>query len=121
MDSLTSVVASVTELLIKNLAYYSFIENTLAATYKDKVDSKEKKLRVGDLEKESKRLGEDIRNKYIGKKLNVLIEEKKSDGFFYGYSENYLRVKLLGDNLKVNDEVEVIIKGLEKGLLISGY
>jgi len=100
---------------------YSERENTLAATYKDKVDSKEKKLRVGDLEKESKRLGEDIRNKYIGKKLNVLIEEKKSDGFFYGYSENYLRVKLLGDNLKVNDEVEVIIKGLEKGLLISGY
>lgn len=100
---------------------YSERENTLAATYKDKVDSKEKKLRVGDLEKESKRLGEDIRNKYIGKKLTVLIEEKKSDGFFYGYSENYLRVKLLGDNLKVNDEVEVIIKGLEKGLLISGY
>jgi len=100
---------------------YSERENTLAATYKDKVDSKEKKLRVGDLEKESKRLGEDIRNKYIGKKLNVLIEEKKPDGFFYGYSENYLRVKLLGDNLKVNDEVEVIIKGLEKGLLISGY
>lgn len=100
---------------------YSERENTLAATYKDKVDSKEKKLRVGDLEKESKRLGEDIRNKYIGKKLTVLIEEKKSDGFFYGYSENYLRVKLLGDNLKVNDEVQVIIKGLEKGLLISGY
>lgn len=100
---------------------YSERENTLAATYKDKVDSKEKKLRVGNLEEEAKKLGEDIRNKYIGKKLNVLIEEKKSDGFFYGYSENYLRVKLLGDNLKVNDEVEVIIKGLEKGLLISGY
>ncbi|MFA6708571.1 MAG: tRNA (N(6)-L-threonylcarbamoyladenosine(37)-C(2))-methylthiotransferase MtaB [Fusobacterium sp.] len=100
---------------------YSERENTLAATYKDKVDSKEKKMRVGNLEEEAKKLGEDIRNKYIGKKLNVLIEEKKSDGFFYGYSENYLRVKLLGDNLKVNDEVGVIIKGLEKGLLISGY
>ena len=33
MDSLTSVVASVTELLIKNLAYYSSIENTLAALH----------------------------------------------------------------------------------------
>lgn len=100
---------------------YSERENTLAATYPNKVNSQDKKSRAIDLEKEVEELGEKIRNKYIGKKLNVLIEEKKSDGFYYGYSKNYLRVKLLGDNLKVNDEVEVIIKGLEKGLLIGGY
>ncbi|MFK4785433.1 tRNA (N(6)-L-threonylcarbamoyladenosine(37)-C(2))-methylthiotransferase MtaB [Fusobacterium sp. MFO224] len=100
---------------------YSERENTLAVSYPNKVSSSEKKNRVVDLEKEVKKIGKSIREKYIGKKLNVLIEERKEDGFYYGYSENYLRVKILGDDLKVNDEVEIQVEKLEKELLIGGY
>ncbi|MDP0493670.1 MAG: tRNA (N(6)-L-threonylcarbamoyladenosine(37)-C(2))-methylthiotransferase MtaB [Fusobacterium sp. JB021] len=100
---------------------YSERENTLAVTYPNKVKTNDKKLRVADLEKEVKEFGEKIRRKYIGEKLNVLIEERKEDGFYYGYSENYLRVKICGNNLKVNDELEIKIEKLEKELLIGGY
>ena len=98
---------------------YSERENTLAATFKDKVSPAEKKRRAGDLEQSEKESAKKVREKYIGKYLNVLIEEKK-ENWYYGYSENYLRVKISDkDNLvlNVNDEVKVKITGLEKELL----
>lgn len=111
--------------LIKELEFstlhvfpYSERENTLAATFKDKVPPAERKRRAGDLEKSERESALKVREKYIGKILNVLIEEKKGNGYF-GYSENYLRVKVLLDNLNVNDEVSVRITGLEKELLIG--
>lgn len=95
---------------------YSERENTLAATFDGKVSPAEKKRRAGDLEKSEKESAVKVREKYIGKTLNVLIEEKKGNGYF-GYSENYLRVKVFSDNLSVNDEVNVRITGIEKELL----
>lgn len=97
---------------------YSERENTLAATFKDKVSPAEKKRRAGDLEQSEKESAKKVREKYIGKYLNVLIEKKGN--WYYGYSENYLRVKISDkDNLvlNVNDEVKVKITGLEKELL----
>lgn len=100
---------------------YSEREKTLAITYPNKVSFLEKKERVADLEDKIKEVGIKIRKSYIGKTLTVLIEEKKEDGYYYGYSENYLRVKVASNNLKVNDQVKVKIKNLEKELLIGGY
>lgn len=97
---------------------YSERENTLAATFKNKVSPAEKKRRAADLEASEKISAVKVREKYIGKTLNVLIEEKKGNGYF-GYSENYLRVKVYADNLNVNDEVNVKITGIEKELLIG--
>ena len=115
--------------LIKELEFatlhvfpYSERENTLAATFKNQVPMNERKRRAGDLEKSEKESAVKVREKYIGKTLRVLVEEKKGDGYF-GYSENYLRVKIMADNLhkelKVNDEIDVKITKLEKELLIS--
>lgn len=95
---------------------YSERENTLAATFKNKVSPAEKKRRAADLENSEKESAVKVREKYIGKTLNVLIEEKKGNGYL-GYSENYLRVKVYADNLNVNDEVNVKITGMEKELL----
>ena len=97
---------------------YSEREKTLAVNFDNKVNSNEKKRRVLDLEEDIEKNSFEIRKKYIGKKLIVLIEEEKN-GFFYGYSENYLRVKVEAKNLNVNDEVEVKIISVEKELLIS--
>ena len=98
---------------------YSERENTLAATLPNKVAPAEKKRRAGDLEQSEKESGIKVREKYIGKTLNVLVEEKKGN-WYYGYSENYLRVKISDKNnlvLNTNDEVKVKITGLEKELL----
>lgn len=100
---------------------YSERENTLAITYSNKVNPKEKKRRVKDLEQAEEISAEKIRKNYIDKTLNVLIEEFKNNAY-YGYSENYLRVKINKKdsiNLNVNDEVDVKIIELEKELLIG--
>lgn len=100
---------------------YSERENTLAATFENKISPVEKKRRAIDLETSEKESARKVREKYIGKILRVLVEEKKENGY-YGYSENYLRVKIINkDNLilNVNDEVDTKIIECEKELLIG--
>lgn len=100
---------------------YSEREKTLAVTFENQVPMQERRNRVLDLEKAQEKCSEDVREKYIGKDLTVLIEEKKNNGYF-GYSENYLRVKVLDKGnieLKINDEIKVKIISIEKELLIG--
>ncbi|MGL4628312.1 MAG: tRNA (N(6)-L-threonylcarbamoyladenosine(37)-C(2))-methylthiotransferase MtaB, partial [Cetobacterium sp.] len=59
------------------------------------------------------------REKYLGKELEVLVEEIKEDGCSYGYSQNYLRVKTVEATSNVNELVKVNISNLEKELLIA--
>ena len=54
-------------------------------------------------------MGKERREKYIGKELEVLVEEIKEDGCSYGYSQNYLRVKTLEAVVGVNELVKVEI------------
>ncbi len=97
---------------------YSDRENTLAAIYEEKVDAKDKKQRADALEEIREKMYKETRMKYIGKKLSVLVEEIKH-GKAYGYTSNYIKVRI--DNYKesINEIVDVDIKGLEKGMLIG--
>lgn len=86
---------------------YSDREGTLASKMNNKVSSQDKKERAVELEKLNKQMFVEARNKYLNKKIKVLLEEAK-DGFFYGYSDNYIRVKIqTNEKFKVNDIVEV--------------
>ena len=58
------------------------------------------------------------RKKYIGKHLSVLLEEK-INGYLYGYSENYLRVKIKDNGIEVNSIIDIKINSLEKEMLIA--
>lgn len=116
-----------TEKVIKEIGFsdlhvfqYSDREKTLASTFTDKIDPKDKRERAEDLTALKKEMAISRRREYIGKTLEVLIEEFKDDGFAYGYSENYLRVKIPNLKAQVNDLVTVTIKDIEKELLI-GY
>ena len=40
--------------------------------------------------------------KFIGKTVEVLIEEQKEDGFYHGFTSNYIPLKLKG-NYKINE------------------
>lgn len=97
---------------------YSDRENTLASTFEDKIDPKVKKERVDELEKLKEIMAERERKKYLDRELKVLVEEEK-DGYLYGYSENYLRVKFKGKATSLNHIVSVKIDSLEKEMLIG--
>lgn len=97
---------------------YSDRENTLASRFEDKVDPKIKKDRADQLEKLKEIMAERERKKYLGKELKVLIEEEKN-GYFYGYSENYLRVKSKEDITKLNQIVSIKINSLNKEMLVG--
>ena len=98
---------------------YSDREKTLANTFTDKIDGNVKKKRAEVLETLRKEMGKERREKYIGKELEVLVEEIKEDGCSYGYSQNYLRVKTLEATAGVNELVKIEISNLEKELLIG--
>ena len=97
---------------------YSDRENTLASTFQDKIDPKVKKERADELEKLKEIMAERERKKYLDRELKVLVEEEK-DGYLYGYSENYLRVKFKGKATSLNHIVSVKIDSLEKEMLIG--
>lgn len=112
--------------VIKNIGFsdlhvfqYSDREKTLANTFTDKIDGNVKKKRAEVLETLRKEMGKERREKYIGKDLEVLVEEIKEDGCSYGYSQNYLRVKTSEATADVNELVKVEISNLEKELLIG--
>lgn len=55
-------------------------------------------------------MGEEIRNTYIGRKIEVLIEEKQNDGYWKGHTKNYIYVGIKSkENIK-NEIVHVTIK-----------
>lgn len=97
---------------------YSDREKTIASKLENKVDPKIKKERADKLEELKKEMSTKERKKYIGHSLKVLIEEE-IDGYLYGYSDNYLRVKVKGEKEKINKIVEVKIASLEKELLLA--
>lgn len=59
------------------------------------------------------------RKKYLEKSLEVLVEEEK-DGEYFGYSQNYLRVKFRSDEKNlVNKLINVKIKCVKNDILIA--
>ena len=80
---------------------YSDRNGTVASRMKDKVPGNIKKDRVHRLLELSNRLESAYFNNFIDKEVEVLIEEEK-DGLYYGFTDNYIPLKLKG-NYKIND------------------
>lgn len=100
---------------------YSDREGTIAENMEGKIDSKTKKMRAEKLERLKEEMFKRNREKYIGEKLSILIEEEKEDWLF-GYSDNYLKVKFKEnetEKIKINDIVELNIVKLEDDVLFA--
>ena len=80
---------------------YSDRTGTKASVMKDKVPGNIKKERVHKLIELSNKLEEEYFNSFIDKEVEVLIEEKKDD-YYYGFTDNYIPIKLSG-NYKINE------------------
>ena len=94
---------------------YSDRENTVASKLSGKVDGRDKKSRAKKLDGLRQKMEQLSKEKNIGKKTKVLVENLK-DGYVYGYTENYHRIKIEDSGYKVNEIVEVEIY-LEEGKL----
>ena len=89
---------------------YSDRYNTVASKMPNKVDGNVKKERVKDLLMLSDELENSFNSMFYGRGLPVLIEEEK-DGYFYGHTANFIRVKVSGNykhneiyNIKLSEE-----------------
>ena len=90
---------------------YSVRNNTPAAKFKNQIDGNTKKDRVKRLISLSEELEEEYMKKFIGKKLDVLIE-KYEDEYSIGHTSNFLLVKI-NKEYKQEDIVETEIIGVE--------
>lgn len=94
---------------------YSKREKTKAAAFPDQVASKTISNRSEMLRKLGKTKKEKFYSNYMGKKLNVLIEEKRDrqSGSLKGRSRNYIPILLEGPDTLKNQEMEVEITKVE--------
>lgn len=86
---------------------YSIRRGTKAALMKQ-VDPQIKKQRVKKLISVSEKIRESFLKNQIGKTLSVLTEQK-IDGYMFGYTKNYIPVKILDDKIENNQIVNAKI------------
>ncbi|MEG1705387.1 MAG: radical SAM protein [Clostridia bacterium] len=60
----------------------------------------------------------EVLNKYLGQNIKVLFEEYK-DGYLYGYTSNYIKVKVKGDKNLWGKIQELKLISLEKDLILG--
>lgn len=84
---------------------YSDRNGTVASRMKDKVPGNIKKERVHKLISLSNKLEQKYYSSFIDEYVEVLIEEEK-DGYFYGFTDNYIPIKIKG-NYKINELYKV--------------
>lgn len=96
---------------------YSKRDDTAAAKMKNVVTEEDKKNRAHKLLALSDDCEKEYLKEFIGKTMEILTEEEK-DGYTYGYTTNYLRVKV-DQSLPHNNLVEVKITGLDDLVLTA--
>lgn len=96
---------------------YSKRNGTAASKMKNIVSDKQKDERTHLMLALSDKLEKEYYQKYIGKEISILAEEFK-DGYTYGYSDNYLRVKI-NHNIPKGTIVKVKITSLDNLTLVG--
>lgn len=100
---------------------YSPRPGTPAAHFPDQVSEGIKIERARRLRELGERLGRGVKREYLGRRLRVLVEGQAADGFWHGWSENYIDVHIDGPGreLRPGELVEVEVLELSGGHLIA--
>ena len=85
---------------------YSDREGTVASKIKEKIDGNIKKRRVKELLNLSIELEKDFYSKFYNRKMEVLFEEGKKNGYSYGHTANFIKIKTKEEH-KPNEVCEV--------------
>ncbi len=91
---------------------FSKRSGTAAANMKNIVSDQTKKSRSQELIKTSEKLEKEYYQKFLNKKLNVLIEES-NDNNSVGHTSNYIKV-IVDKKLEVNQNYQVLITEIDK-------
>ncbi len=96
---------------------YSERKRTRAALFPNKVPEPVMKQRRQEVLRLSERVAFELRQRYVGSCMKVLLESEE-EGFFMGHTENFLSVMVPSSGLKPNEvvEVECVANG-PKGLM----
>lgn len=101
---------------------YSERPNTSAARMKDVVTNRDRTERVKQLQILSEKKRHAFYQNQLNNTFNVLFEHEKSDGFMYGFTENYIKVKATYDPLLANEIVPYKITKLDnQDAAVTGY
>ncbi|SDC73849.1 MULTISPECIES: tRNA (N(6)-L-threonylcarbamoyladenosine(37)-C(2))-methylthiotransferase MtaB [unclassified Candidatus Frackibacter] len=100
---------------------YSKREGTPAAKFDEQVHSRVKKKRSAKLRELGERMAEEYRDKFIGKGLDVMIEEERDHrtGLLTGLTDNYLKVMVDAGDSYQGELVSVKLVDTEDNYLIG--
>ena len=93
---------------------YSERPNTKAILIKEKVNPKDKKERSQLLHTLSAQKENLFYQKNIGNLKNILLEGQKHENFMFGFTDNYLKVRLSYDKNKINKILNVKLENLNQ-------
>lgn len=97
---------------------YSRRPDTLAANFTPQISSDVLKKRKERMIEKSEREAFNLRQRFVGKKLKVLLEEKQDSNYIFGHSENFLPVNVINENLLRNDLIEIeVLENTQEGLI----
>ena len=101
---------------------YSPRKGTKAASMSNQIDPKIKKERVQILMNLSRKLNGAYIEKYLDKELDILFETIDNDGYLYGHSSNYIKVRAKGNKELINQikKVKIIsfLDGQANGIIL---
>ncbi len=97
---------------------YSARERTKAAKLANQVKEEEKRERAEATRLSAEEVSRKIKRNFLRKTLSVLVEGKKRNGHFFGYSEHYLPV-LIEEEVGVNQIIKVRIGNLKGDCLVG--
>lgn len=100
---------------------YSKRKGTTASRLTDHLQAEIKKERVKKLIDLGDKKLTDFTLSQIGRETEVLFESKDKDGFFTGYTSNYLKVKIKSDDDLNNQIKKVKLTSFKEGVLTSDF
>lgn len=98
---------------------YSPRKRTRAALYPNQVAQDVIRKRKQELLRLAEKCAFELRERYVGRTLEVLLENETKDGFISGHTANFLRVWIPSETHQPNDLVTVKLTGNEPDGLIG--
>jgi threonylcarbamoyladenosine tRNA methylthiotransferase MtaB len=99
---------------------YSERRNTFAVTLPGRVDASVRKERSKKLRKLSAKKKYNFYLNSTGSIQKVLFETMKNDGFIYGFTENYVKVRANGNESVHNRIINTAINGVTEDIIAEG-
>jgi threonylcarbamoyladenosine tRNA methylthiotransferase MtaB len=94
-------------------------KRTRAALYPNKVPQEMIRSRKQELLRLAEKTAFDLRQRFVGRRMEVLLENETKPGFLSGHTANFLRVWLPAGTCQANDLVEVELIGNEPDGLVG--